>query len=426
VEAVDPARLVSDALARGPSSAHDRHAFIVVAAGKASVSMASAFAAAFPDRILSGVVAAPGVQGGGPLAPLELFAAAHPYPNADSERAGRRALELATAIPAEASLIVLLSGGASATLAVPAPGITRDEKGRTTRLLMNAGVPIDALNCVRKHLSAIKGGRLAAAARGAVTLAISDVHAPVADDPAVIGSGPTVADPTTYGDALEIVRRTELQLRSAQQLPAEDRFPRDVVRHLERGASGELEETIKPGDPRLARTVYHVIGSRISAMQGAAEVARELGYAVRVIQQATAGDARDAGGRFVDAARRDCADIAGRACVIASGETTVHVRGTGHGGRNQEFALGAAGDLGRSPRAEVLASAGTDGVDGPTDAAGAIVDSSTVQRAHRAGLDATAALQRNDAYPFFEALGDLIVWGPTGTNVGDLHVYMRG
>jgi glycerate 2-kinase len=342
---------------------------------------------------------------------LEWFDASHPSPNAASEAAGRRALALAAESRSRGVLLVLLSGGASAMLAVPAGGISLSDKIQTARALMNAGAAIVELNCVRKHLSGVKGGRLAAAAGETVTLAISDVHGPVPDDPAVIGSGPTVADPTTFADAREIVEA--LGLMAA--------VPPAVASHLARAA----DESPKPGDPGLARSAYHVLGNRHTAMDGARRAASDLGYAVRVVQPATVGEARDAGASFAAAALRN--DAGGPLCVIASGETTVHVRGTGRGGRNQEFALGALAAIescGSRGHSAVLASVGTDGIDGPTDAAGAVVNGTTRLRAKERGASVEIALDSNGAYDFFQALGDLIIWGPTGTNTGDLHVLL--
>lgn len=369
-----------------------------------------AYAEATGIVIPAGVVAGPRVDAHSLRAAFETFAASHPSPNAASEEAGRRALELANGSKADGRLLVLLSGGASSLLAVPANGLSLSEKVDTARALMNAGVAIADLNCVRKHLSAIKGGRLGAAASRVLTLAISDVHGPIADDPAVIGSGPTVADPTTFADALRVVRTASL----GSPLPAR------VVAHLERGD----DETPKPGDARLSSSTFEVIGHRRTAMEGAAAEARRRGYQVEIIEAATTGEARDAGLAFA----RWAVQRAGEppTCVIASGETTVHVRGSGRGGRNQEFALGAAAALDVQTRVAAVGSAGTDGIDGPTDAAGAVVDTDTVTRASRAGLDVVRALESNGAYDFFAPLGDLIVWGPTGTNVGDLHVLLTG
>ncbi len=361
----------------------------------------------------SGLVAGPRC---GPLllpSRLEWFDASHPAPNAASESAGRRALDLAAQSRARGQgvLMVLLSGGASSMLAVPAAGLSVADKVTTGRVLMNAGVPIADLNCVRKHLSVIKGGRLAAAAHRTLTLAISDVHGPVPDDPAVIGSGPTVADPTTYSDALNVIRRAGVA----------DSLPPAVIAHLQRGD----DESPKPGDPRLAESHYEVIGNRDLAMETAAGAARSRGYVVRLVKAATRGEAREAGQAFAAAALGDA--IGKPLCVIASGETTVHVRGAGRGGRNQEFALGSLGVIdsaGTQRAAIVLGSAGTDGIDGPTDAAGAIVDGTTSLRSRQRGLDAQTALATNGAYDYFKPLDDLVTWGPTGTNVGDLHVLL--
>ncbi|MFL6281333.1 MAG: glycerate kinase [Vicinamibacterales bacterium] len=409
VSSVDPFRLIKDACARGLVDRLSSDHVTVIAAGKAAWLMTAALG--HPFRAVAGMVAGPRIGNLALPETFQWFDAAHPSPDALSERAGRRALALASETQERAALLVLLSGGASSMLAVPANGLSLHDKMVTARALMNAGAPIAELNCVRKHLSAIKGGRLAAAAAGrTVTLAISDVHGPVADDPAVIGSGPTVADPTTYADALEIVWRTGVR----------GVLPAAVMAHLERGD----DESPKPGDARLRDSHYEVIGNRQLAMDGARRQAAALGYSVHVIVGATNGEARDAGRNFTSAglALRD----EKRTCVIASGETTVRVRGSGRGGRNQEFALGALPSIAEIAPAQtvVLGSAGTDGIDGPTDAAGAMVDTTTARRADRRGLDAETALDQNGAYDFFEPLGDLIIWGPTGTNVGDLHVLL--
>ncbi len=311
--------------------------------------------------------------------------------------------------------MVLLSGGASALLAAPVADITLEDKVATGRVLMRAGVAIDGLNCVRKHLSRIKGGRLAAAAARTITLAISDVHGPIADDPSVIGSGPTVGDPTTFAEALAIVQR-------AAEVPAA------VRRYLERGAHGDVPETVKPDDVRLLGGTYEIIGNRQTAVEGAAAVARSFGYIVHVLPQAIVGEARDASLAFLRDARQAVVHAGGapgaKSCVLASGETTVTVTGHGLGGRNQEFALAAVPEIASFGRPAVLASAGTDGIDGPTDAAGALVDSTTLERARLAGVSWESTLAGHDAYHFFRPLGDLVVWGPTGTNVGDLQMLL--
>ena len=369
---------------------------------------------------------------------------AHPVPDAASVAAGRRALALAReARERDELLVVLLSGGASSMLAVPAEGLALDDKIALTRLLLRSGLPIAEMNAVRKHVSAIKGGRLAAAAGRSITYAISDVHAPVADDPAVIGSGPTVADPSTFADALRALGRTRIDAASDPRqtgvklgsdrgqttfagLFAADGEGLRVLELLQRGACGEVAETPKPGDPRLADAAFVLAGSRQDAMDGAQREAERLGYVVERIDAPTLGDAAVAGRAFVDAAQARARRRAGATCVIASGETTVTLSpNSGVGGRNQEFALAAALAMARAGDV-VLASVGTDGVDGPTNAAGAMVDATTIARAQSMGLDASAALARHDSHPFFQALGDLIVTGPTGTNVGDLQVWLSG
>jgi glycerate 2-kinase len=378
----------------------------VVAAGKAAWPMAQGLAAA-GTAIASGLIVGPRASSLPVPPPWQWLAGSHPVPDAASAEAGTRALSLATASRG-GLFLVLLSGGASSMLALPAPGISLADKVATSAGLMRAGAAIAELNAVRKHLSAIKGGRLAVAADETLTLALSDVDE---DDPAVIGSGPTVADPTTFADALRIVTH---RLAGAA-------VPPTVLSHLERGARGQLAETPKPGDPRLSRSEYHVLANRHTAMEGAAHAARSLGIEVRIVHQSTHGEAREAGRQFAaDAIER----AGGRPlCVLASGETTVRVAGRGRGGRNQEFALGAAAVLRNCPGA-MLASVGTDGIDGPTDAAGAIVDATTERRACAAGLSIEAALDDNNAYPLFGRLGDLVTWGATGTNVGDLHVLL--
>jgi glycerate 2-kinase len=384
----------------------------VVAAGKAAWPMYEAAAEAI--QVVKGVVAAPSSRARRIGDTVEAFDAGHPAPNEASVAAGSRSLSLATESVANGGLLVLLSGGASALLVAPVSGVTLDDKVETARLLMAAGAPIHELNCVRKHLSRIKGGQLAAAARRTITLALSDVHGPVADDPSVIASGPTIADESTFSDALQVIRNRAVAV------------PARVAACLERGVRGEVSETVKPGDPRILESTYHVIGNRHTAAAGASRAAERRGYQVVPLIEATLGEARVAAEDFVSRAMAVAHSDKGPLCVIASGETTVTVRGGGLGGRNQEFALSAAPLLRTISRSAVLGSAGTDGIDGPTDAAGAVVDTTSLARALERGLDWDLALARNDAYHFFEPLSDLILWGPTGTNVGDLHVLLIG
>jgi glycerate-2-kinase len=414
--AVDAGRLVEQALADPALIAKLRSArsIDVVAAGKAAAAMLTAFAAASPvtPRSMLGV---------GPAMPAALPAgaawqpSAHPVPDERSVSAARRVLDVAQAAAPADLLVVLLSGGASAMMAMPAGDLSLADKRRTSELLLQAGATIGELNTVRKHLSAIKGGRLAASARGSVlTLAISDV---VGDDLSTIASGPTVADATTFAQALDVLDRCG----------GRHRFPPPVVRWLTRGAGDPINETPKPHHPRLERSTARVIGGRLTAVEGARHAAESLGYRIYPIEAPVVGEARLAGRALVEAASwasmlRDAQPL----CVVASGETTVHVTGHGTGGRNQECALAMGLVLETLGPSVVATSIGTDGVDGPTDAAGAIVDSTTLARAAEAELLPEVYLNDNDSYTFFKQLGDLVRTGPTGTNVGDLQLILIG
>jgi hydroxypyruvate reductase len=384
----------------------------VLSVGKAASHLAVAL-----DRLCPGAVAdglAIGTHRAGDMPSNVMWIeSSHPVPDARSVDAGGRALASARALAQGHGLLVLLSGGASSLMALPAAGITLEDKQAATRRLLGAGADIHELNAVRKHLSAVKGGQLASAAEGPVlTLAISDV---VGDDLSVIGSGPTVADPSTFTDALDVVGR----------FGGPEAFPRAVVARLRAGARGELDETPKPGDARLERSVTRIIGSRGDAAAGAASAARSLGYRTMVIDEPVVGLARDAGPRFVEDAAHRAGPGDAPACVIATGETTVRVRGRGRGGRNQEVVLSAARMLAALPGPAAFLSGGTDGVDGPTDAAGAVADGTTLARAERAGLRPPEAyLDDNDAYRFFGALGDLVITGPSETNVGDVQILL--
>ena len=298
-------------------------------------------------------------------------------------------------------------------LAAPAAGLSLPDKIDATRVLLQSGLPIADVNAVRKHLSAIKGGQLAAAAGQSISFAISDVHAPVEDDPAVIGSGPTVGDDSTFASARGALERAGIL----------DAMPAAVVERLGAGLRGDYPETVRPGDPRLRTSSYVVAGSRRDAMAAVAGRAKELGYHVVTVDPPTLGEAREAATRFLEAAAAMSRDAPRPLCIVASGETTVRVTGSGRGGRNQEFALAAVREL-PTLGTSALASVGTDGIDGPTDAAGAVADSTTVRRARDSGLNAEIALTDNNAYPFFQALGDLVVTGPTETNVGDLQILL--
>lgn len=385
----------------------------VIAAGKAAGVMLNAFAMStdIPLRRMLGI---------GPSRPAALPDGAewaeggHPLPTEGSVAAARRALEMAQASGADDLLVVLLSGGGSALMAFPASGVTLADKQQTARTLMEQSADIHELNTVRKHLSTIKGGQLAIAARGTVlTLAVSDV---VGDDLSVIASGPTVADDSTYMDALAI-----LNARGGEAA-----FPRAVVERLRRGTAGEVPETPASGDVRLQRAIARVIGPQRGAITGAEVAARSLGYHVHVVREPVTGEARESAVAHVRRVASEAGTLPRPFCVISSGETTVTVRGRGRGGRNQEFTLAMAGVLAELGENVAAASIGTDGIDGPTDAAGAIVDSTTLQRAHDARLAADDFLKDNNTYAFFERLDDLIKTGPTATNVGDLQVILAG
>jgi hydroxypyruvate reductase len=373
--------------------------------------MAKAAASVLEGRLRSGLIVAPTVDAFGTF---ESIAGGHPVPDEGSERAGRRALQIAESLERDDTLLVLLSGGGSSLMAVPADGITLHDKQRTTGQLLRAGADIHALNTVRKHLSAIKGGWLARRAPGPVhTYAVSDV---VGDDVSVIASGPTVPDESTFADARRLL----------DQYGGASSYPAAVVARLDCGVRGEIPETPKPAFPHLVRGDVHVIGSRGAAMFGAAAKAVALGYEVVRILEAVIGEARVAAVAHVRDAIASATTHARPLCVVSSGETTVHVTGGGKGGRNQEFALAAAALLADLETPAAVASVGTDGIDGPTDAAGAIADSTTLARAGARGLTPAPFLADNNAYAFFDALGDLIHTGPTGTNVGDLQIVLIG
>jgi glycerate 2-kinase len=389
---------------------HGKH-LRVIAVGKAAPFMADAFARIAGDRIRDGIV----IGTHQPIAlptQLEWIPSSHPLPDERSVAAGRRALDVARGTDPGDTLVVLLSGGASALMAVPAGTLTLEDKRIAVNALLKAGADITALNTIRKHLSAVKGGCLAAAAPApTVCFAISDV---VGDDLSVIGSGPTVPDPSTYRDAWDYIDRFGVEELLTQA-------SRDYLRA---GLEGLVAETPKPGDSRVERSVTRVIGGRFNAMGGAAETARSLGYDVVISEEPVCGDARTMGPLVLERARTLAAGTRRPVAVIASGETTVKVVGAGKGGRNQEIALSVARGLANETADVALGSVGTDGIDGPTDAAGAYADTTTIVRARQQSLDADAFLADNNAYAFFEKLGDLIITGPSTTNVGDLQIVL--
>jgi glycerate-2-kinase len=412
LRAVDPGEAVRRALAREGSRLGvagvllpDDARCVVLAAGKAAAAMAAAFEREAGERVARGLVITKDGHGL-PLAKLGLREAAHPLPDARSEAAGAEALALAASASADETLVVLLSGGASALTSCPLPGLRLEELRETTDLLLRAGAEIGELNCLRKHLTRVAGGRLAAAsrAREIVVLAISDV---MGDDWATLGSGPCAPDPSSYADALAVLRRRGLS----------EKVPAAVRRHLEAGAAGLRPESAKPGDPALARVRRLFVASNRDALAAAREAGRARGLAVHVLTERLRGEARHVGRRLAALAR--ALRPGPPRLLLAGGEPTVTVRGRGRGGRAQELALAAALELAGERRVALLA-AGTDGSDGPTPAAGAFADGATLARGAAAGVDARAALAENDAYGFFAREGGCFVTGPTGTNVMDL------
>ena len=383
----------------------------VVGAGKAAMTMAAALEQYFPNASFKGEVVVPhgyidsfpdqfarpkaiGVSEGG-----------HPIPNLNSQRSAERALSVAMDCGRNETLIVLLSGGASALWSAPFKGLSLQDIQTVNQMLLQSGADIHQLNTIRKHLSAIKGGRLAEAAwpGRVVTLAVSDV---IGDDSSVIGSGPTVGDPTTWQDATDIIEKLDLQL------------PTEVHRYLQLGIEGSLPETPKPNAKPLKQSVFRLLASNTDALKAAEAAAQNMGYEVVSVYHDVCGEARNVGAAM---ARRVLRLKPGQ-CFIWGGETTVTVRGNGKGGRNQELALAAACVLEGASLDAVLLSGGTDGIDGPTDAAGGWVTRDTVPIALARGLDPHVALEANDAYNCLCATNQLLITGPTHTNVMDVGI----
>ena len=402
IAAADPAKVVPLIFPRDLSGRT-----VVVGAGKASAAMARAFEQHWPGE-LSGIVVTR-YGHGAPCKRIEIVEAAHPVPDERGEAAARRILESVQGLSEDDLVVALISGGGSALLSAPAEGLSLADKQAVNRALLASGASIDEMNCVRKHLSAVKGGRLAAAAYPArvVTLLISDVPG---DDPAIVASGPTVADPTTFADARAILAKYAIAAPAA------------VTAHL-----GEaLDETPKPGDARLRRAEIRMIATPENSLMAAAEVARSAGVAPVVLGDAIEGEAREVARALAGVAKqvRKYDQPVPAPCVLLSGgETTVTLRGKGRGGRNVEFLLALA--LALNGQRQTWAIAGdTDGVDGGEEIAGAIVTPDTLDRAARAGIRAAESLADNDAHAVFEALGDQVVTGPTLTNVNDFRAIL--
>ena len=425
VASVDPARLVRVALRRDSEgialsgggarsilqwSCVER--IFLVGGGKAGRPMAQAAASALEGKVAAGAIAVPKGEGGS-LDAVRLIETGHPLPDGGSREAAQAMLDVVSRAGENDLVIALISGGGSAMISAPPEGVSSSDKEAVFRLLLRSGADITEFNTVRKHLSRVKGGRMAQAAYPARvwTLMLSDVPG---DDPSVIASGLFSPDPATYGDARKVLVERKLY----------DAIPDAVRAHIEAGVSGRIPETPKPGDPALERVSLAVIGSNRVAIDAAADAARNEGLdTVRILPGFLRGEARECALAFVEELRKANESVPPTRTVvlIAGGETTVTVHGKGKGGRNQEFVLSAAVEMDGIPGMAVL-SCGTDGVDGPTDAAGAFADGTTVSRAAALGLSPMGHLDRNDAYPFFQALSDLVVTGPTGTNVTDIAI----
>jgi len=389
---------------------------VVVGLGKAAAPMAAAVEEILGARITRGVVVTKygHVQ---PTRVVRIHEAAHPVPD-DAGMAGARAvLDHVKGLDSGDLVLVLISGGGSALTPAPVDGVTLAEKQSLTKALLACGADIREMNTVRKHISRFKGGQLARAAAPArvFSLVLSDI---VGDPLDAIASGPTVPDPTRYADALAILDKYRMR----------EEIPSSIRNHLEAGAAGKISETPKPDDPLFGRVKSIMVASNIQALEAARAEAQRLGFQALILSSFIEGETREIARMHAALAlevRTSGHPARPPVCLITGGETTVTLRGKGKGGRNQEFALASALDIAGLPDVVVF-SAGTDGTDGPTDAAGALADGDTVKRALGLGLTPRAALDGNDAYPFFERLGDLVITGPTRTNVMDVRLVLVG
>jgi glycerate 2-kinase len=402
VSAADPGALIPRWLPARPKGRT-----IVVGAGKAAASMAAAFERSWDAPLAGLVVTRYGY--GVPCRRIEIVEASHPVPDAAGYDAATRMLALVQSLGPDELVVALISGGGSALLSLPAKGLTLADKQEINQRLLRSGADIAEINCVRKHLSAIKGGWLAASAAPArvVSLIISDVPG---DDPGVIASGPTVADPTTFADALAVLQKYGIDK------------PVSVVEHLQRAAL----ETPKPGDPRFNGHEHHVIATPQRSLEAAAQLARKAGVTPLILSDSLEGEAREVAKVMAALARQVVRyhQPLGAPCVLLSGgETTVTVHGQGQGGRNVEFLLALALQLRGLSGVHALA-ADTDGVDGQSEVAGAVIDPSTLRRALALGIDSAARLADNDAHRYFAALGDQVITGPTFTNVNDFRAVL--
>lgn len=425
LQAVDPKEAIRRYLRRQGDTlvVHDKtydlcafQDIYVVGAGKAGAAMGAAVEEILGDRLTGGVVI---VKYGHTdrLHKLTLIEAGHPVPDEMGVKGAEKIVNLLKERTEQDLVLCLISGGGSALLPFPAAGITLEEKQEVTKLLLRCGANINEMNTLRKHISQVKGGQLARVAYPAtlITLILSDV---IGDPLDVIASGPTVPDQSTFADCFRILEKFQI----VEEIPA------SVRRHLERGRAGEIPETPKADDPIFVKTSNVVIGSNILAVKAAEERAKALGFHTVILSTFIEGETKEIARMHAAIAKEIVHSghpLSPPACLISGGETTVTIQGEGLGGRNQEFALAAAVDIAGWPNVVIL-SGGTDGTDGPTDAAGAIADGTTVARATALGLDPLRFLRDNDSYHFFQALGDLLITGPTNTNVMDVRLVLVG
>ena len=389
---------------------------LVVGAGKAVAPMAKAVEDLLENKIADGVIVVKD-EHGLPLKKIEVREASHPVPDARGVKGTREILSLIEKAGKRDLVICLISGGGSALLIAPVQGISLEDKQNATRLLLACGATIHEFNTVRKHLSRAKGGRLAQIAYPATltSLILSDV---VGDDLDVIASGPTVPDASTFHDAVQILKGYGIW----------DQLSPAVCNHLEKGTSGQIEDTPKSDNAVFRKCSQVLVGTNLQALKAAGQEAQRLGYYPLILSSKVEGEAREVTKFYTAIAREVLSSqnpLKPPACVLAGGETTVTLTGDGRGGRNQEFALAAALSI-EGLNDIVVLSGGTDGTDGPTDAAGAIADGATVARALEKGLNPKDFLRRNDSYNFFQKLGDLLITGPTRTNVMDIYMMLVG
>jgi hydroxypyruvate reductase len=425
LRAVDPEKAIRNhiTLADGVLTVGDKKLplsdykrIFVVGAGKATAPMAQAVEDLLGQHVSDGVIVVKDGHGL-PLTHIRIHEASHPVPDERGVSGTEEVLSLVRNADEQDLVICLISGGGSALLIGPAEGISLKDKQEVTQLLLDCGATIHDINTVRKHLSRVKGGGLARLAHPAtvVSLILSDV---IGDDLDVIASGPTMMDSSTFSEAKQVLNRHEIW----------DPVPDSVRKHIERGVNGEIEDTPKPGDTAFQKDVWKLVGTNLQALKAARQEAELQGFNTLILSGMIEGETREVAMVHVAIAKEALCSgnpLSPPLCLLSGGETTVTIKGKGKGGRNQEFVLASALAM-EGEKHMVVLSGGTDGTDGPTDAAGAIADGDTLARGRAKGLDPWDHLQRNDSYPFFEALDDLLMTGPTRTNVMDVRMILIG